>query len=399
MINILVIPSDNQGVGFYRSISPALNLKNLHSDQFNVDINFNPNFYNEDFLKQYDIIHFHKKINNYQDINNLFNIFKKLGIITIMDLDDHWVLHDKHPNYQINKITRTDLLIIDLLKRVDYVTTTTEKLAYEIGHYNQNVYVIPNAIDAEAEKLKVNNEHSDKIRFGWAGGSTHYYNLKLLEGLPAYLKSKGLLDKIQLVLCGFDTQGKMTVIDKKGHTVVRDALPKESIYNKFEQIFTDNYKTISSSYKDYLLTYNNNDNSNEYNNFINEPYRRVWTKPVSLYTNSYNLFDVALAPLLINEHNECKSQLKLIESGFHHMPLIAQDIFQYKIDIIDYHNGFLINKKDGIYGWYNAIKYFIDNPEQINIMGENLYNTVKDKYDINNVNKLRIDLYKKISNK
>jgi glycosyltransferase involved in cell wall biosynthesis len=394
MINILVIPSDNNGVGFYRSILPTLNLKNLHPD-LHFDINFDPPF-NEDFLKQYNIIHFHKRLNNFENLNNIFSLFRKLGIITIMDLDDHWRLHDKHPNYQSNKITRTDLAIVDLLKRVDYVTTTTDKLAYEIGYYNQNVIVIPNALDAEAVKLKISHESSDRIRFGWAGGSTHYYNLKLLEGLPAYLKQKELLDKIQLVLCGFDIEGKIKMIDKKGHAIIRDAFPKESIYNKFEQIFTYNYKTISSNYKDYLLTYNNKE---EYNDLINEPYRRVWTKPVTSYTTSYNLFDVALAPLLVNEHNECKSQLKLIESGFYHMPIIAQDIFQYKIDIIDGYNGFLINKKDGIYGWYDAIKFFIDNPEQISIMGENLYNTVKDKYDINNINKLRVNLYTEILNK
>ena len=391
LINILVIPSDNNGVGFYRSILPSLSLEKSYPE-FHIDINFNPNLFNEDFLKKYDIIHFHKRINNFLNLDNLFNLFKKLNIITIMDLDDHWTLHDKHPNYQANKILRTDLSIVDLLKRVDYVTTTTDNLAYQISHYNQNVIVIPNAIDAEEEKFKVNKELSDKIRFGWVGGSTHYYNLKLLEGLPAYLKQMELLDKIQLVLCGFDTEGKMRVIDKKGRAIIRDAFPKESIYNKFEQIFTDNYKTISFNYKDYLLKYN----KEEYNDLANEPYRRVWTKPVTTYSTDYNLFDVSLAPLLLNEHNECKSNLKVIEAGFHHMPIIAQDIFQYRIDIIDGYNGFLINKKDGIYGWYDIIKYFIDNPQQISIMGENLYNTVKDKYDIKNVNKLRAYLYTKI---
>jgi glycosyltransferase involved in cell wall biosynthesis len=394
MINILSIPSDNFGVGFYRTISPSNYLSKEYPNDFHIDINFNPPLFDENFLRRYDIIHFHKRINNYENIDNLFKLFKKVGIITIMDLDDLWRFHDKHPNYRTNQRLRTDLLIIDLLKRVDHVTTSTDKLAEQVKCYNQNVTIIPNAMDPEAEKLNTNHEFSERIRFGWAGGSTHYYNLKLLEGLPAYLKQKGILDKIQFVLCGFDTRGIKEVIDSNGKIVIKPTLPQESVYNKFEQIFTDNYKTISSSYKDYLLMYNN---QKEYDNLINEPYRRVWTKPVTTYTTSYNLFDVALAPLLVNEHNECKSNLKLIEAGFHHMPLIAQNISQYRE--IDGTNGFLIHKKDGIYGWYEAIKYFIDNPEQIAIMGENLYNTVKDKYDIKNVSKIRIDLYNKILNK
>jgi hypothetical protein len=42
----------------------------------------------------------------------------------------------------------------------------------------------------------------------------------------------------------------------------------------------------------------------EYADIANEPYRRVWTKPISTYALNYNLFDISLAPL--DEHFKLK---------------------------------------------------------------------------------------------
>ena len=63
----------------------------------------------------------------------------------------------------------------------------------------------------------------------------------------------------------------------------------------------------------------------EYENVDNEPYRRVWTKPITSYATNYNMFDVSLAPLKESTFNRVKSQLKVIEAGFHKKALIAQD--------------------------------------------------------------------------
>ena len=49
----------------------------------------------------------------------------------------------------------------------------------------------------------------------------------------------------------------------------------------------------------------------------NKKYVRVWTQPIGRYGSNYNLFDVSLAPILPSEFNANKSQLKIIEAGFH----------------------------------------------------------------------------------
>jgi hypothetical protein len=49
--------------------------------------------------------------------------------------------------------------------------------------------------------------------------------------------------------------------------------------------------------------------------------------------------------------------------------------------------------------WASNIKKLVDNPNMIIDMGERLYETVKDTYDLNNVTRKRADWYKEIVNK
>jgi glycosyltransferase involved in cell wall biosynthesis len=46
--------------------------------------------------------------------------------------------------------------------------------------------------------------------------------------------------------------------------------------------------------------------------------------------------------------------------------------------------------------WSKHIKKLIQNPNLITDMGERLYETVKDKYDLNNVTKDRAEFYKSL---
>jgi glycosyltransferase involved in cell wall biosynthesis len=103
-----------------------------------------------------------------------------------------------------------------------------------------------------------------------------------------------------------------------------------------------------------------------------------------------------------------KSQLKVVESGFHKKALIAQDFGPYQIDLINAklksdgkesnsnnfnENGNAYVVRNDTKEWYQFIKKLIKNPEQIDILGTNLYNTVKDTYSIEAVSKKRRELY------
>jgi glycosyltransferase involved in cell wall biosynthesis len=114
-----------------------------------------------------------------------------------------------------------------------------------------------------------------------------------------------------------------------------------------------------------------------------------------------------LAPIEENIFNKVKSQLKVIEAGFHHKAIIAQDFGPYKIDLInaiqygggfdETANGILIDTRKNHKDWYNALKKLIQNPEMISVLQENLHNSVKDLYSMEKVTEQRKDLYKQLT--
>jgi glycosyltransferase involved in cell wall biosynthesis len=340
---------------------------------------------------------------------NLLGMLKSLGIVTIMDLDDYWSPGQHHPAYLMIKNSKMDEKILNNIKIAENITTTTDIFAKEISKYNKRVFVLPNAIDPNEKQYTPNPEKSDRIRIGYLGGSSHLEDIKLLRGVAGKLRSDKLLDKIQFVLCGFDLRGSITMIDPKtGQQTQRPIKPTESVWYNYEQIITDNYSIVSDEYKKHLLSFT----QEEYHDIENEPYRRVWTKPVSTYASNYNLFDVSLAPLTSNTFNKMKSQLKVTEAGFHKKALIAQDFGPYQIDLVnakikpsDENNNSIFDENGNAYlvsndskDWYKYIKRLVTNPEQIEILSNNLYNTVKDKYSIEAVSKQRRELYLSLLN-
>ena len=756
-IKILVVPSDRTGVSYFRSTKPHLHLEKLYPDEFHVDIEYEPNLDDDEWLKQYDLIHYHRTLTDYDKMELLIKKLKDLGITSVMDLDDYWNPDMTHPAYHMIKNNNLDTKIVNNVRGAENVITTTEIFADELRKFNKNVIVLPNSIDPTEKQFISNTEKSDKIRIGWLGGScltpdteiltdggwkrfdeldktekvatlnpeTNYleyhkpsgyicepfdgelncaknglieyevtpnhnmyvseakhlthkklnlglvqsekiygknfhvrknanwigeeveyfvlpnlasynelefefeetYNENFIKGykknkhgvdlyekygtdtmieMDAWLeffgfwmaegwtsKSKGLhqvgiaqskdnhyleymfnlltkmgfnpsytKDKKQLrvfdkqlwdylsdfgtapekfipkeilnlssrqikkflewfingdghienkygrtraftsspalannlqemalkigisatitnrgkrtsrikgrkIINQFDSlvvnftkhpniskhnkntplvkmddqykryyKGNVYCVEVKNHIIyVRrngkafwignshlndlkiltglssklktDGLldkiqPHETVWVEYEKIFTNNYTLISPEYKEHL----NRFVTQEFVGIENEPYRRVWTKPISSYATNYNLFDISLAPLAENTFNRVKSQLKVIESGFFKKPIIAQNFGPYTIDIENAYqkggeldttkNGFLVDTRKNHKSWYQYLKKLIQNPELIKTFGDNLYNTVSEKYSLDKVTENRAKYYKKL---
>lgn len=403
-LKVLVVPSDRTGVCYFRSTNPHLALENNYPNEFHVDVDYEPQINNDAWLKQYDIIHYHRTLGPYELMEATNKRLKDLGIVSIMDLDDHWAPGPHHPAYLLIKNAELDKKIMTNLRTAENVTTTTPIAAGEISKLNKNVFVLPNAVDPTEKQFTPNLEPSNgRVRIGWLGGSSHLKDLEILSGVVNKLKSDGLLDKVQLVLCGFDLRGTHTDIDAvTKEQKVRNILPKESVWYQYERIFTNDYQSISPEYKDFLMKFK----QEEYPNVANEPYRRVWTKNISTYASNYNLFDISLAPIEENMFNKFKSQLKVIEAGFHHKAIIAQNFGPYQLDVrnaIQYGggidetaNGILIDKNKNHKDWYAAIKKLVLNPELVKTLQDNLHESIKDRYSMDTVTKDRRDLYIKL---
>jgi len=400
-INVLVLPSDQSGVGKYRSIDPHVKLQNMYPEEFHIDINYQPNVDDINYFKKYQIVHFHRSIGqDYEKSLSLINKLKSEGIIVIGDIDDYWLPTKEHPIQQLILANKIHEKIVQNLKAASYVTTTTNIFANEIKKFNKNVTVLPNAIDPQDPQYNEETLPSDKIRVGWLGGSSHLHDLKLLDGMVSKLSP--IQDKLQFYVCGFDTRGMVTEINKQtGEKKQRPIKPEETVWVKYEEIFTDNYKIVSPKYKEFL----NKFTDEEYFGALNtEKYVRVWTRPVTSYAKNYSKFDVSLAPIKNHVFNRMKSQLKVIEAGFYKKAIIASNVGPYSIDLkhalkngeFTDGNALLVDEHKNHSDWSKYIKKLVENPNMVTDLGERLYETVKDTYDLNNVTRERYQFYKSL---
>ena len=400
-INVLVLPSDKSGVGKFRSLDPHIMLQNLYPDDFHVDIDYEPRINDVNYWNKYQIVHAHRSIGqDYAIVPDLIKKLKSMGIIVIVDIDDYWLPTKEHPIHSIILQHKINERIVMNLKEASYITTTTDIFANEIRKLNKNVIVFPNAINPKEPQFNEPTLPSDKIRVGWLGGSSHLHDIALLDSFVQ--KNQDINDKLQYVLCGFDTRGTVTQINPQtGQEQKRDILPHETVWMRYEEIFTNNYKTTTEEYKDYLMKFEQND----YVGNGDLPYLRVWTKPINTYASNYSKFDISVAPIKNHIFNRMKSQLKVIEAGFYKKALIASEIGPYTIDLkhaikngefTKDGNAILVPESRNHSDWSKSIKKLVQNPEMITELGLRLYDTVKDKYDLNKVTVNRAEFYKSL---
>lgn len=397
---ILVVPSDNFGCGKFRSLDPHKCLQEKYGDLFDIDILFGGDVWSRkdnfiDLLKPYDLIHIHKQV----DFDGIFiQICKYLGKKVIVDVDDHYDLGSSHPMSLAAKNENWAERVLIHIRTADWVTTTQNVFRQTLLKHNKNVFVIPNAINPTEEQFIPKPTESDKLRVGIVCGSSHLEDLKLFGNMVSQF-TKEELDKLQFVLCGFDVKGNVTRFEQNGEKTVRPVQPMETCWYKYEQILTNNFQTLSKEHIDFLHLFIPNE---EFPNWKNEPYRRCWTKNIAEYATHYNNIDVLLVPLVDNPFNLAKSNLKVIEAGFFHKGIIASHVGPYTADLVSVldknginpnGNSLLVEPHKNNKNWVKYIRLLLNNREILDIMKENLYNTVKDKYDLRNITDIRKDFY------
>ena len=399
-IKMLVIPSDRAGCGKFRSVDPHVYIQEHYGDEFDVDVVYDiPKDNLETFFKPYDIVHIHKQLDKECKI---IDMLKFLGKKVIVDVDDNPFLGNDHPMSITARKDKWFEPIVNHLKKADYVTTTTPIFASMLRKYNKNVKVFPNAINPEEKQfIQTKSKGDGRLRVGIICGSSHLKDLELIDGIAALVDP----NKVQFVLCGFDTRGTRTIYHQDtGQVERRPILPEESTWCEYEKIFTNNYKNISEVHKQFLMQYTPNIDDP----FTNEPYRRMWTKSIDQYAKHYENVDVLIAPLKENDFNKVKSQLKEEECGFTHTAFIGQKFGPYMIDLTsmiekggkinDDGTALLVESSKNHKQWAKFIMKLADNRDMLKKLQDNLYNLVKDKYSISTVCKDRVKLYKELAN-
>lgn len=448
-IRILFYNLDGAGVNYFRTLTPAMELERNHSDEFYVEINpeldFNdPNLI--DYLKTFHIIHYHRQfISDTKKMLSLADELKKNGTILIVDIDDYWHLHKKHPFYDMSVGNKLYIPIVQNLKIADYVTTTTELFADEIKKVTEkdNVEVLYNSINPNWMKQFQNNWKPDpdgRVRITYMAGSSHMGDIEQLKGVVNYLKADyRLKDKYKIIIAGWDTEGSTTDVtfnqefgvelQKRGlwtNEVVksinnsngdvdriiklpndlkekyrdnifsvkqRDIKSEESVYYFYEKILTDNHKIIDNpDYYQWLMNFERNVKYDDEGNF-----GRRWTEKANTYAQVLDETDIVIAPLDDNQFNRMKSNLKQVECWSRKLPIVCSDIPPYNVHGRHMENCILIPaKKDAYKDWQKHLKNLILNADLRKKLGEQLYEDFKEEYNLANVTKKRAEFYKAV---
>lgn len=390
IIKILVVPSDHYGSGKFRSIDPHINLDN---NEFFVDINYTPDFGDTEYLKQYNIIHIHRYITSrFWETDKIIDGLQKLGIKVVFDIDDYWHVDTHHQSYRKTLEMKIPSHIISAARQSDMITVPTTLLADELkkSGVKNNIVVIPNCINPKEDQFIINPTKSEKLRFGYLGGSSHLKDLELLKGIS------NTNQNYQTVLCGYDIRGLVKNKDTEtGEITERNVSPFETVWFQYELLMTGGFECVQNDkeYVDWLLKFKDENYTD-----LNKPYRRIFTRPISGYAKGYNEFDVSLAPLKDTKFNMFKSELKIIEAGFMKKALIASNYGPYTSDLIHGKNALLVDVNKNHKQWKKHIKTLVDNPNMVIDLSESLYETVKDKFSQITVNTLRSQQYKNLIN-
>lgn len=404
-IKVLVTASDKSGVGHFRSIWPHQYIQEHFGDEFDCDIVDLKDYPKEnlvDFLNQYDILAFHKMMDKECKV---LELAKFLNLIVVCDVDDYWQLGMDHPLSYSSRYNHWPEIITKHLRLSDCVTTTNKLFADRIKLINPNVCVLENGIDNDLMPQFFEDKNprpNGRVRFGILCGSTHLHDIELMKGISSL--SKDVMDKIQLVQCGTDWRGTTTIFNKQtGQATVKPIERSQSVWARYMEFLTDNYKTVTPEHKAYLKSYLDGDDQ-----FENDAFRSFATRPIQEYAKNYANLDVLLAPLKENDFNKYKSPLKVAECAYTNTALIASKFGPYTSDLTSYiefggkinpdANSLLVEPSKNGKNWAKYITFLANNQDVIPLLAKNLKRDVYEKYALKNITEKRVELYKKLYN-
>ena len=239
-----------------------------------------------------------------------------------------WVKQGVKPGGMLENLFR------EQLRAADGIVVSTEYLKKTYEQYNENVYVIPNAIDFKMWDNPV--RETKKIRIGWSGGNGRDADLEIMkEVIPVILEK----------------------------------------YKNVEFMFFHGVP-------DYLKHFGNRVQHVE-------RWFNIMDYPKGLASLG---FDIGLAPLQSNSFNMCKSNLKWLEMGALKIPTVASDVEPYRRSIINGKTGLLC---DSARSWVEALSILIEKETLRKSMGKAAHNQIKKEYNLDEVTKRYVRVLEK----
>lgn len=273
-MKILALTQKYSGCGYHRLMLP---LKHMEKTYGRITDHMTEENWSE---HDYDIVF----INRTWDTEDLIERRKQKGFKLVVDVDDYWHLNHEHLMYESYNESNFASRLIRHMKEADLVTCTHERLADAIYTHNKNICILPNAIPYNRDQFNGERIIMDHVRLFWAGGITHAEDMKLLEGVMFDLNKE--INNIHMVMGGY-----------------ADSNETERYYwNRMASYFTNHGKIPHTIFKGL---------------------------PVDEYYSMYKHGDIMLVPLVKNNFNAYKSNIKILEAAGKAVPVVCSAVHPY----------------------------------------------------------------------
>lgn len=340
-MRITILYSENDGCDYHRLLLPT-NYFDLEKND-SIKIVRHKDCYKDETIFDCDIVFLKRMMFEEWEVMNILR--KKYGFKIVLDIDDYYILPYNHLYYTDWNRVKLGERLIEACKQADLVFVTNELLRDVYKVYNKNIFVIPNALSFDVENRKTD---SDKLRFLYVSGSTHYNDLKSISGLFQRLGTDtDFKKKANFTLCGYNN-------------------PTNSKQNAWYSM-----ESICKKSNSYI---------------------RRDTLTLDKYMEHYNYGDITVAPLEDTFFNSCKSNLKFLEASSTKKPFICSNVLPFTAD--KDHKGIVFCDKGQ--DWYKAFKFFINNPNAVEDYGEMNYEYGKRHYNIIETNKQRVEILREL---
>jgi len=299
-----------------------------------------------DLIKQYDIVFL-----SYVPDPTTFNLLQlcrdKFGTQFILDVDDDlFAIHPGNP-YWLKHNHDHVYIMQRMIAHADYITTPSPELKRRFaerrpGKADDSITVIPNYITDDYKNPGFNNTRDGKeyLIIGFMGGSSHYFDL--------------------------DDTGVVEAIERIMHE-------HKNIHFQSIGMFVDKY--LPTARKHFDLGVRGSD-------FVTKVFPTL-------------NYDIAIAPLVDDQFNRGKSDIKWQEYTRANSPVVASAVGPYKTlrDGVDA----LLVKDNSVDAWYKAIKQLVDSPKLRQILVENAQKRLKAEHRLEDHWMAYRDLFIKIN--
>lgn len=267
--------------------------------------------------------------------------YKTLGLREVktkeLDGSENWIWVDGKKGFSLNDNWLRYRSHFDLFRCADGVTVTTDylKKAYldYIPDCENKISVIPNSVDFSLYK-PFPKKKNNRIRIGWIASSSHFNEIWLVSNIF------------------------------------------EKLYNKYgNDILFVQLGDVSDLRKKF------NEDRMEFHQFVD-----LGVYPLKLA--SLNL-DIGICPIVDDEFNRNKSQLKWSEYSALKIPSVCSNLPPYDC-IKDGETGYLANTVDE---WVEKLSILIDNEELRNKMAENAWQDNYEKFNLEKNVKMWVDKF------